>query len=57
MKYHKITLAAFNKFYNMVSELKGDTVDARKFLKKLRKEFKTNSCIFGVIHANIMNLG
>ena len=41
----------------MVSELKGDSVDARKFLKKLRKEFNTNACIFGVVHSNILKLG
>ena len=40
----------------MVSELNGDSVDARKFLKKLRKEFKTNDCIFGVVHSNILNM-
>lgn len=51
-KIPKISLQAFNKFYNMVYALQGDSVDAKEFLKELNGTFNTGSCIFGVLYSN-----
>lgn len=36
----------------MIYALKGDSVDAKEFLKELNGTFNTGSCIFGALYSN-----
>ena len=40
--YPKISLRAFNKFYNMVAILEGDKFNAKKLVLEVNERFKTN---------------
>ena len=36
----------------MIYALKGDSADAKEFLKELNATFNTGSCIFGALYSN-----
>ena len=50
--YPKISLKAFNKFFRIVTQYKGDTCNAKELVLKLRDEYRTTECIFGALYSN-----
>lgn len=50
--YPRISLSAFNKFYNMIDQLEGTHHNAKDIVIRSRKLFKTSECIFGVMYSN-----
>ena len=51
-RYPKISLRSFNKFLDTVNQYEGVTCNAKELVLKLRNQFKTTECIFGVLYAN-----
>ena len=54
--YPKISLAAFNKFQNMVQVLDGNTYSAKKLVLAVNQKFNVPQCLFGVLYTNKQSL-
>jgi len=48
--YDKISLRAFNKFYNMVAIIDGERYNAKKLVLEVNETFRVTDCIFGALY-------